>query len=254
MTEPDAQHGNVIENWLNRASVVAGYLAALAGFVYLVGGVVMWLRFRTADLPADQGVALMSKEQLFVVGLRLMILPLLVAGSLVFVLALRVSNERTHRLIHWAGVVVAVTVLLLLVVWTFGVVGWPPGLAVVLAVLVPTGVACAMLMLDRGSGAAAAVTLVAVVALVLVLGLGVPDLRIDDPVARWCVVGAALLAISMPFVVSRVPRPLGRPPQWALALVAVALAIGAALVLSSGLWPRVAIVLAAIAVLGALAI
>src|SRR5918997_3095129 len=123
MTEPDSPHGNVIENWLNRASVVAGYFAALAGFVYLVGGVVMWLRFRTADLPADQGVALMSKEQLFVVGLRLMILPLLVAGSLVFVLALRVSNARTHRLIHWAGVVVAGPPPLVVAGWTVGV-GW----------------------------------------------------------------------------------------------------------------------------------
>src|SRR5918992_79410 len=108
MTEPDSPHGNVIENWLNRASVVAGYLAALGGFVYLVGGVVMWLRFRTADLPPDQGVALMSKEQLFVVGLRLMILPLLVAGLLVFVLALRMASTRARRLLHRLAIVLAV--------------------------------------------------------------------------------------------------------------------------------------------------
>ena len=254
MTPHASEQGNVIENWLNRASVVAGYLAALAGFVYLVGGAVMWLRFRTADLPADQGVALMSKEQLFVIGLRLMILPLLVSGALVFVLALRVVSERTQRLLHWVAIVLAVTSLLLLVVWAFGVAGWPPGLAVILDVLVLAGVACVILMRRRGSSAAAAFTLAAVVALVLVVGLGVPDLRIDDPVARWCVAAVALLAISMPLIVSRVPRRLGRPPRWAPPLIVVALAIVAALVFSSGLWPRVAIVLATVAVLGALAI
>ena len=253
MTEPVPESGVVIENWLSRASVAAGYLAGLAGFVYLVGGVVMWLRFRTADLPADQGVALMSKEQLFVVGLRLMILPLLVAGSLVFVLALRVASERTRRLLHWVAIVLAVAVLLLLVVWTFGVVGWPPGLAVVLIVLVPVGVVCVLLVVRPGSQTAAAVTLAAVVALVLVVGLGVEDLRIDDPVARWCVIGGALLAISMPLIAGRVPRRLRKPPRWVPALGAVALAVGAALVFSSGFWAGVAIVLATVAVLGGLA-
>ena len=69
MSEPAPQsQGLVVENWLNRASVIAGYLAALAGFVYLVGGVVMWLRFRTADLPPDQGVALMVFPELGISG------------------------------------------------------------------------------------------------------------------------------------------------------------------------------------------
>jgi hypothetical protein len=222
--------------------------------VYLVGGVVMWLRFRTADLPADQGVALMSKEQLFVVGLRLMILPLLVSGALVFVLALRVTSPRTRRLLHWAAIVLGVTVLLLLVVWTFGVVGWPPGLAVVLIVLVPAGVALVLVMLRRGPSGAAAVTLAAVVALVVVVCLGVPDLRIDDAVARWCVLGVALLAISGPLWVPHVPHRVERPPRWAAALVVVGLAIAAALLFSSDVWAGVAIVLGTVAVLGALAV
>jgi hypothetical protein len=254
MTEPAPKHGIDVENWLNRASVVAGYLAALAGFVYLVGGVVMWLRFRTADLPADQGVALMAKEQLFVVGLRLMILPLLVAGSLVFLLALRMTSERTRRLVHWMAIVTAVIVMLLLVVWTFGVAGWPPALAVVLVVLVPAGVALVMVMQRRGLCLAPAVTLATVVALVLVVGLGVPDLRIGDTLARWCVVGAALLLISTPLWVKRLPRRVRRPPRWVPAVVAVAVAVVAVLLFSSGLWQRVAIVLGVVAALGALAV
>jgi hypothetical protein len=255
MSEPGPQQqGLVVENWLNRASVIAGYIAALGGFVYLVGGVVMWLRFRTADLPADQGVALMSKEQLFVVGLRLMILPLLVSGALVFVLALRVTSPRTRRVLHWAAIALLVSVLLLLVVWTFGVVGWPPGLAVVLIMLVPAGVALVMVMLRRGPSVAAAVTLAAVVALVFVVCLGVPDLRIDDAVARWCVLGVALLAISGPLWIGHVPHRVGRPPRWAGALVAVALAVGVALLFASDVWAGVAIVLGTVAVLGALAV
>src|SRR5918997_850930 len=135
------QTQSVLEDWLTRVGTVAGAVAGLAGFVYLVGGVVMWLRFRTADLPADQGVALMSKEQLFVVGLRLMILPLLVTGALVGVLALRAS-DRTRSLVHRAALGVLATMLLLLVVWSFGVIGWPPILAVILEALVLAGAAC----------------------------------------------------------------------------------------------------------------
>lgn len=256
MTEPGPQpQGLVVENWLNRASVVAGSIAALGGFVYLVGGVVMWLRFRTADLPADQGVALMSKEQLFVVGLRLMILPLLVSGALVFVLALRVTSPRTRRLLHWAAIVLVVAVLLLLVVWTFGVVGWPPALAVVLIVLVPAAAVLVLVLLRRGPSLAAAVTLAAVVALVFVVCLGVPALRIDDAVARWCVLGVALLVISGPLWAPRVPHRVGRrPPRSAAGLAAVALAVAAALLFAADWWAGVAIVLGTVAMLGALAV
>src|SRR3954470_15887412 len=120
--EPGAEHApSRIENWLTRAGTAAGAVAGLAGFVYLVGGVVMWLRFRTADLPADQGVALMAREQLFVVGLRLMILPLLVTGALVTLLALRATSERTRRVVSWVAILTIAAVLLLIVVWAFGV-------------------------------------------------------------------------------------------------------------------------------------
>ena len=70
---------------------VFGAVAASAGFVYLIGGMVMWLRFRQADLPADQAVSLMSRSQLLVVGLRLMILPALATGALAWWFASRTS-------------------------------------------------------------------------------------------------------------------------------------------------------------------
>src|SRR5262249_55038773 len=76
------------EVWASIGQVAAA-VAACGGFVYLIGGLVMWLRFREADLPADQAVALMSKEQLLVVGLRLMVLPAAVTGVLAWIATAR---------------------------------------------------------------------------------------------------------------------------------------------------------------------
>jgi hypothetical protein len=86
---------------------IFGGVAASAGFVYLIGGMVMWLRFRHADLPADQAVSLMSREHLLVVGLRLMILPALATGALAWLATSRTSRKSvlpklgTGRLARW---------------------------------------------------------------------------------------------------------------------------------------------------------
>ena len=45
----------------------------------------MWLRFRKAGLPPDHAVALMERQQLLVVGLRLMVLPAALTGALAWV-------------------------------------------------------------------------------------------------------------------------------------------------------------------------
>ena len=60
----------------------AGAAAGTAAVVYVVGGMVMWLRFRKAGLPADQAVALMERQQLLVVGLGRMVLPAALTGLL----------------------------------------------------------------------------------------------------------------------------------------------------------------------------
>jgi hypothetical protein len=86
---------------------IFGGVAASAGFVYLIGGMVMWLRFRHADLPADQAVSLMSREHLLVVGLRLMILPALATGALAWLATSRTSGRSVvprpgvRRLSRW---------------------------------------------------------------------------------------------------------------------------------------------------------
>jgi hypothetical protein len=80
------------EVWTTVGQIFGG-VAASAGFVYLIGGMVMWLRFRHAGLPADQAVSLMSRQQLLVVGLRLMILPALATGVLAWLATSRTSRS-----------------------------------------------------------------------------------------------------------------------------------------------------------------
>ncbi|HWI08125.1 MAG TPA: hypothetical protein VNT54_11480, partial [Solirubrobacteraceae bacterium] len=98
----------------------AGAAAGTAAIVYVVGGMVMWLRFRKAGLPADQAVALMERQQLLVVGLRLMVLPALLTGALAW-LVMRRRARRTVTLpddlrtgLKAALAVVAVALALLL--------------------------------------------------------------------------------------------------------------------------------------------
>ncbi len=144
---PDGGRTRRIEEWVTTAGTVAGGLAALGGFVYLIGGMVMWLRFKTADLPADQGVAVMSKEQLFVVGLRLMVIPLLVTGTIAILLADRAAKERTGAgpLVRRLATVATLLLAALLLIWAFAVAGWPTGLAMLLdAVVLGGGVAVAI--------------------------------------------------------------------------------------------------------------
>ena len=153
---PDSGRARRIEEWVTTAGTVAGGLAALGGFVYLIGGMVMWLRFKTADLPADQGVAVMSKEQLFVVGLRLMVIPLLVTGTIAILLADRAAKERTGAgpLVRRLATVATLLLAALLLIWAFAVAGWPTGLAMLLAAVVLGGGVAVAITARNGSAAA----------------------------------------------------------------------------------------------------
>ena len=80
--------GSIWSTVASAAAIVGGLAAA----VYFVGGVVMWLRFRTAGLPRDQAVALMNRDEMFVVGFRLMVLPTAVAALTAWLLMRRTSS------------------------------------------------------------------------------------------------------------------------------------------------------------------
>lgn len=264
-TPEEPRRGRNIDEWFGSATTIAGGIAALAGFVYFVGGMVMWLRFRTADLPPDQGVALMSREQLFVVGLRLMIIPTLVTGTIAALLAHRAAHqgESGRGLLGWVVLAVLAILAALLPVWSFAVAGWPAELAVLLGALIVVGGFCIVVTLrradDDGDGGRfaklprwlAPATAGTAAALVLVLTMAVPGLEVDDRLwARFAVAAAALLAMALPAVLVVAPR-LPRPPARAWLAVPV-LAVAVVAVLTPSWGGRLAVVLGALVVAGAL--
>jgi hypothetical protein len=67
-------------------AAITAVLASTVGLLYVIGGTVMWLRFHEAGLPADRAVALVPKDDLLILGLRVMVMPALLSGG--FLLAL----------------------------------------------------------------------------------------------------------------------------------------------------------------------
>lgn len=122
-----------------RIGTLAGAVAGTVGFVYVVGGAVMWLRFWRSDVPADQALALVPRTDLLVVGMRVLILPALAAGGLFLLLAKR-ANGRPRRL-TFGLLAIPGLVLVLVVPLSFGSYAWPAaavGLALVWAFVLPT--------------------------------------------------------------------------------------------------------------------
>src|SRR3954471_7128259 len=95
----EANSAALLADWLSSAAgrigAITGAAAGSVALMYVVGGAVMWIRFRRAGLPADQAVALVPRNDLMVVGLRVLVLPALLAGGVFLGLALR--QRRRHR-------------------------------------------------------------------------------------------------------------------------------------------------------------
>jgi hypothetical protein len=101
----------------------AGAAAGTTAIIYVVGGMVMWLRFRKAGLPPDHAVALMERQQLLVIGLRLMVLPALLTGAVAWWVIFRArssaaplpgSGRRAATILKWTVVVLAAMFALML--------------------------------------------------------------------------------------------------------------------------------------------
>jgi hypothetical protein len=75
-----------LERMLGQAAAVTAFVAGTVGLLYVIGGAVLWLRFHEADIPADRAVALVPKNDLLVLGLRVMVIPAVLSG--LFLLAL----------------------------------------------------------------------------------------------------------------------------------------------------------------------
>jgi hypothetical protein len=59
------------------AAAIAAAIAGTAGYLYLLGGVVTWLRLRAVGIPPDDVVASLPRGQLLVVGLSAIIGPVI---------------------------------------------------------------------------------------------------------------------------------------------------------------------------------
>ena len=68
MNRPPADHTVGAE--LRTAIQVLASVAGLAGYVYLIGGIVSWVELGAARLPSDIATAFIAHGQLFEVGLR----------------------------------------------------------------------------------------------------------------------------------------------------------------------------------------
>lgn len=67
------------------AIAVAGSLIALGAYVYLLGGLVLWLRYTAARLPTDDSVGALDSNRLLAVGMKALVFELVVVGALLLV-------------------------------------------------------------------------------------------------------------------------------------------------------------------------
>src|SRR4051794_35538482 len=81
----------------SRIGAITGTFAGLLALFYVIGGAVMWIRFHSSGLPADEAVALVPRDQLLVVGLRVLVLPALLSGLVFLLLAQRHRRRQLAR-------------------------------------------------------------------------------------------------------------------------------------------------------------
>src|SRR3954447_6369651 len=126
------------EQLVARIGALAGAIAGTVGFVYVVGGTVMWLRFWRSDVPADQALALVPRTDLLVVGMRVLIIPALLAAGLFLLLAKRANGKPKRPTL--AVLTLSAVVLVFVVPFSFGSYAWPLaalGLALVWGFVLP---------------------------------------------------------------------------------------------------------------------
>jgi hypothetical protein len=70
---------------LRTAVTFAASLVGLGAYLYLLGGLVWWLRFTAARLPADEAIGAIDGKRLLTTGLKAMLFELLVLGVLMLI-------------------------------------------------------------------------------------------------------------------------------------------------------------------------
>jgi len=96
----------------------AGAAGATLLVLYLFGGLVMWVRFHAAGIPADQTVAVLPRELLVVVGLRTVVVEIvvfaLVAAAGTAIASRRVALPPATGIVATAGFVAVLALAALL--------------------------------------------------------------------------------------------------------------------------------------------
>ena len=98
-----------VSQQLAAAAHAAASLLGLAGYVYLIGGIVSWVRFGAARLPSDIAVATLDRTTLFEVGLRAVLFSALVFTAACVVAYFAVGNWNAngpdwHEVVRQRGV------------------------------------------------------------------------------------------------------------------------------------------------------
>jgi hypothetical protein len=86
----DARRAGATETFLQFAGAATGTLLVL----YLFGGLVLWVRYHAAGIPADQTLASLPRELLVIVGLRTLVVEIVVFGVIASVATALASRAR----------------------------------------------------------------------------------------------------------------------------------------------------------------
>jgi hypothetical protein len=102
-----ARKAGATETFLQFAGAATGTLLVL----YLFGGLVLWVRYHAAGIPADQTLASLPRELPVIVGLRTLVVEIvvfgLIASAATALAKLRNERERKARLPPSTGVLVS---------------------------------------------------------------------------------------------------------------------------------------------------
>ncbi len=127
------------------AIALAGSLLGLGAYLYLLGGLVMWLRFTGAQLPTDDAMRALDGKRLLAVGIKALLFEMLLLGVLLllarvaWIIARGTGREVGEKQKHWEawvlvlqGVIVGVLVGGVSALLLPGTSWWPRAIAVVL--------------------------------------------------------------------------------------------------------------------------
>jgi hypothetical protein len=103
VTEPATKTGRLFDLLMQALPAVGGTIG-FVGFVAVIGGAVEWIRFRAAELPADQAVQVVPREQLVTIG-AVSIVAFTLLGLMAVLIAYLIDRRGDASAPTWRAVV-----------------------------------------------------------------------------------------------------------------------------------------------------